>query len=144
MQTQKPDSNEGAGKDHDSSQNRVLEDSDRVDWVAPNTLVYAAGAHVATLVEWSSLYYLEDGHGFASQVWRFSELRWTHRGTMRQLQGESASDTLGPVVCLLDAKHCPPWHPIPGAEDVQVVLIQSNPRNLSKLEIFQLAKQHGF
>ncbi len=145
MQDEGVSSHIGSREGRSPAADRLLESPHRIV-VGPahgQMVVYCDNIEVALL----------DGHNcsttfvctdFRAAIYDFSALYWTHSATMRALQGEIFSTILGPCVCLLSSKWRPWFHSRPGMDDVRILVPLENPRRLQTLEIFELAKRHGF
>lgn len=147
MQMQEPQSHQGASHNPSTRQNGVLESANRVIIGAcpGQVIVIADGAEVAVLEghHLSGDFYCPENELKAS-IYDFTELNWTHRGAMLQLQGELISTILGPAICLMRCKHRVAGHPQPGMDEVRILVPLQNPKGLRTVEMFQLARKFGF
>jgi hypothetical protein len=147
MQEKEPQGDIGAGDTGTAGPARVLENPNRlVIGPEPKTLwVYANGLHTATLEgHFNTLQMLSTKPPFAGSIMDFERLRWTMTGALRRVQGEHVLELIGGTACVLRGKHRDVWHPLPGMDDVRLVVPINNPEGLQPLEVFQLAMRLGF
>jgi hypothetical protein len=91
---------------------------------------------IATLSEPVAPPTLHNKSGVTWSRHKYKRLRWGMIPAQLVIQGASPQALLGDKFILLRGAHRPPYHPLPGMDDVTIVQVSENPDRLGVEDIF--------
>jgi hypothetical protein len=114
----------------------ILEGPDRVDirngrlriYNDGNCVARSVGPHRMEKFSCDELQYRE---------FKFPHLYLSRSGALGLMRGKTIVETLGPAAVLVGFRSRPVWDPMPGFDDVRLVVPYANPENLTPTEVLQ-------